>query len=72
MPERSGQVVGPRLGVSLSGPLHCQDMRKDREVVTKGRPDTYRMGHIWVQPVGGGQGWLASCVDLAPIKEVQP
>lgn len=45
------------------------DVKKQRDVVVKGKPDTYRRGHVYVQPVEGGAGWLAACEDLAPFEE---
>lgn len=38
-------------------------------VTVKTAPGVYGTGQVWVRPLDGAPGWLASCDDLAPSKE---
>ncbi|MFG2227686.1 hypothetical protein [Streptomyces sp. NPDC048644] len=59
----------PRMVGNEAQDTRRYDTRSGRDVMVKGRPDTYRRGHVWVQPVEGGEGWLAACDDLVLPEE---
>ncbi|MFI6050399.1 hypothetical protein ACIBCO_09940 [Streptomyces violascens] len=45
----------------------AKDIKHNRMVEVKTRPGVFAVDAVWVRPLSGGEGWLASCADLEEV-----